>query len=293
MLAVTAAVAQVPPERVEVHHIHGVALDRRDPESLYIATHTGLVRLRPQGEPEWVGPRFDLMGFTAYPQGAGLVYASGHPDLATYREQKVGNLGLLLSHDGGQTWQSAALRGDADFHALAYSPRNGGELYGWSVAGRPGLYRISTTNWAAESVPAVGLANVLSLAASPDAAGPLLAGTRAGLFASRDRGATWTRVSAIPAGPVTAVAYHATDPRLVYLSVGQPGGGLFRSRDGGKTWEPVGLAIPADAAAVALTVGPDSHVVVATSKSGIVRSRDAGRTWQTVLEQGRPVSGQR
>jgi hypothetical protein len=29
--------------------------------------------------------------------------------LATYREQKVGNLGLLVRRDGGRTWRSVAL----------------------------------------------------------------------------------------------------------------------------------------------------------------------------------------
>ena len=118
MLLVASALAQLPPAPVEVHHIHGLALDRRDPEVLYVATHTGLVRLRPNAPPEWAGSFFDLMGFTAHPTEAGLLFASGHPDLATYREQKVGNLGLLVSRDGGRTWRSVALQGAADFHAL-------------------------------------------------------------------------------------------------------------------------------------------------------------------------------
>ena len=71
------------------------------------------------------------------------MYASGHPDMATYREQGVGNLGLLVSRDGGRTWRSVALKGAVDLHALAYSPRNGGQLFGWNVTGQPGLYRIS------------------------------------------------------------------------------------------------------------------------------------------------------
>lgn len=192
------AAGQLPPLPQEIHHIHGLAVDRRDPEVLHIATHTGLVRLRPGVEPEWIGS-FDLMGFTAHPQNPNLVYASGHPDLATYRAQKVGNLGLLASHDGGRTWRSVALKGDADFHALAYSPRDGGQLYGWSVAGQPGLHRISAVSWTAAPVAARGLGDVLSLAASPDPAGPLLAGTKAGLMTSRDGGADGFRCSPYPA----------------------------------------------------------------------------------------------
>lgn len=287
------ASAQVAPAPLGVHHIHGLAVDRRDPEVLYIATHTGLVRIRPNATAEWVGShRFDLMGFTAHPHDTDLVYASGHPDLETYRQHGVGNLGLLVSRDGGQTWQAVALRGDADFHALTYSPRNGGELYGWSVAGQTGLYRIAATSWKVERLPARGLSGVLSLAASPDAGGVLLAGTKAGLMASRDWGSAWGPVAGVPGdAPVTAVSYHASDARVVYAYVARSDRGLMRSRDGVATWEPTGFVGDVRAPVVAIAVGPGENVVLATTDSTVLRSRDGGRTWQRVLERGRLVSG--
>lgn len=286
---------QMPGAPLEVHHIHGLALDRQDPEVLYVATHTGLVRLRPKGAPEWVGAhRFDLMGFTAHPKDAGLVYASGHPDVQTYAREKVGNLGLLVSRDGGKSWESVALKGRADFHALTYSSRDGGQLLGWSVAGPPGLYRISTATWEAERLPAQGLSKVWSLSASPDGAAPLLAGTGAGLRASRDGGATWSPVAGVPAGgPVTGVSYHASDPRRVYAYAHQPGVGLMHSVDGGATWTSTGLYTGSETPVVALAVGPGEHVVVATTGADISRSRDGGRTWEKVLQRGRTVNGTR
>jgi hypothetical protein len=285
----TPAAAQLLPAPRQVHHIHGLALDRRDPDTLHVATHTGLVRLRPSAEPEWIGG-LDLMGFTAHPAEADLMYASGHPDMATYREQGVGNLGLLVSRDGGRTWRSVALKGAVDLHALAYSPRNGGQLYGWNVAGQPGLYRISAAGWAAETLPARGLSAVLSLAASPEPAGPLLAGTKAGLMISRDGGLAWARVPTIRADAwVTAVGHHPTDARLVYAYVARPGGGLMRSRDGGSGWERAGFVASPPGMVVALTVGPEQQVVVATSEADVLRSRDGGRTWHPVVQQGRPV----
>ena len=288
ILAGAPARAQVPGE---VHHIHGLAVDRQDPEIVLVATHTGLVRLRPKAAPEWIGEhRFDLMGFTAHPTEPSRVYASGHPDMQTYAREKVGNLGLLVSSDGGRTWESVALKGRADFHALTFSPRDGGQLLGWSVAGQPGLYRISTRTWETERLPAQGLSKVWALSASPDAVGPLLAGTNAGLRASRDGGSTWGPVDGIPAGvPVTAVNYHASDPRRVYAYVHQPGGGLMRSLDGGATWTSTGLYTGAETPAVALSVGPGEHVVVATTGADISRSRDGGRTWEKILERGRGV----
>lgn len=292
---VAAAEAQGPPAPAEVHHIHGLAVDRRNPEIVYVATHTGLVRLQPDGAPEWVGShRFDLMGFTADPRDPHVVYASGHPDLPTYRQEGVGNLGLLVSRDGGRTWQAVALKGDADFHALTYTPRDGGQLYGWSAAGLTGLHRISVATWKAERLAARGLSSVTSLAASPDPAGPLLAGTTTGLLRSRDGGGTWERVAAIPAeAPVFAVGYHLSDARVVYAYVRRSDLGLVRSGDGGATWERTGLAFDAETPVVVLAVGPASHVVVATARADVLRSRDGGRTWQPMLERGRPVAGGR
>src|SRR5919106_1462108 len=166
LILVSKAVAQAPGDPVEIHHIHGLAIDRGDPGVVYVATHTGLARLKKGAAPAWVGSqRFDFMGFTTHPTEAAVVFASGHPDLPTYQRDKVGNLGLLVSRNGGRTWQSVALRGQADFHAMTYSPREGGYLFGWSVAGERGLYRISTATWKAERLTAAGLDNVISPAA--------------------------------------------------------------------------------------------------------------------------------
>lgn len=296
LVATAGIVSGQPPAGPEaIHHIHGLALDRRDPEIFYVATHTGLVKLAPRARPEWLGShRFDLMGFTAHPRDANIMYASGHPDLATYRQEGVGNLGLLISHDGGRSWRSVALKGDADFHALALSPRDGGELYGWSVAGQTGLYRISTKTWASERLNARGLSDVISLAASPDGSGVLLAGTASGLLVSRDRGSSWSRMTAVPQGaPVTTVAYHVTDPRRVYAYADRAGAGLLGSRDAGKTWQPTGFFAGQGTPAIALAVGPGEHIAVATSGADIARARDAGRTWETVVKRGQPVAGGR
>jgi len=286
--------AQLPPAPREIHHIHGLALPRRDPEVLLIATHTGLVRIPPQSPPEWVGAPMDLMGFMAHPQEPEVVYASGHPDLETYRREKVGMLGLLLSRDGGQTWRSVAATGQADFHALTYTPRDGGQLYGWNVGEPPGLVRVSATTWKVERLAARGLADVLSVSAGPDAAGRLLAGTKQGLMVSRDAGATWERVAGFPVtGPVTAVKHHVLDPRIVYAFAAAPGAGLLRSRDAAATWEQTGFAADPRAAVIAMAVGPGDHLALATVRSDVVRSRDAGRTWLAVVERGRPASGTR
>jgi hypothetical protein len=291
LFSVALALAQ-PAAPVAIHHIHGLAVDPREPEALLVATHTGLVRLRSKAPPEWVGEqRFDLMGFTAPPTGIDVMYASGHPDMPTYRREKVGNLGLLLSEDGGRTWRSVTLAGHVDFHALTWSPRDRGQLYGWSVTGQVGLHRVAVKTWKSERLEANGLSNVLALSASREATGTLLAGTTEGLKISIDGGATWRpAAAAAQGGAVTAVAHHGLEPRLVYAYVNRRDAGLLRSRDGGGTWEPTGFFSGTDAPVVAVAVGPDDHVAVATTAGDIERSRDGGRTWRKVLVTGRPVA---
>ena len=187
-LVLLAAVASAQP--AEVHHIHGLAFDRRDPTILYIATHTGLVRIGGDGVPASASVQaFDFMGFTAHPSDPALMFASGHPDVPTYHRERVAHLGLLQSRDGGRTWQSVALSGRADFHALTYGPAEGGVLFGWTAVEGPALDRIPVGSWRAERLLAPGLSEVLSLAASPDPKGRLLAGTRTGLLESRDAAA--------------------------------------------------------------------------------------------------------
>jgi len=296
LLGIAAGVAEAQVKgQTDIHHIHGLAIDRRDPEALLIATHTGLVRLRPAGA-EWLGEhRFDLMGFTAHPREPNVAYASGHPDLPTYAREQVGNLGLLLTRDGGRTWQSVALRGHADFHALTYSPRAGGRLYGWNVAGeQSGLYRVSTREWKVERLAASGLMNVLALSAAPTEDGPLLAGTMKGLFVSRDQGETWQAVKGLSAdAPVTAVSHGPSPTKVVYAYVHQAGRGLARSPDGGVSWGAPVLFTGAQTPVIALAVGPAEQVVVATTGADVMRSRDGGRRWETLVQHGRPVGARR
>jgi photosystem II stability/assembly factor-like uncharacterized protein len=211
-----------------------------------------------------------------------------HPDVETYRKERVGDLGLLVSRDGGQTWRPVALKGQADFHALTYSPEGGGVLYGWSVVKPAGLVRIALDTMRAERLRAAGLADVLSLSASPDSRPAILAGTRSGLKTSLDGGRTWSAVRTMRSdGPVVAVTHHVDEPRLVFAYVQAAGAGLVRSDDGGTSWQSVALDLRPGEAIVALAAGPGDRVAAATSTGEVWQSRDRGRSWQPVLQRRR------
>jgi photosystem II stability/assembly factor-like uncharacterized protein len=276
----------------EMPPIHGLIVDRADPEILDVATHTGLLRVRQGDQFRPVGSgRVELTSFAADSRDGNTVYAGGRADIPP---PSPGGDGLLVSRDGGRTWQPVALADRLDLRALAYSPGDGGQLFGWSVASPAGLYRIRVEIWRAERLPAQALSGVLSLAASPEKGGSLLAGTQSGLMMSGDGGLTWRPVAGLPAdAAVTAVSYHATDAHLIYAYVARPGIGLMRSRDAGATWEAAGVVGDAQTALAAIVAGPGDHVAIASTHADVLRSRDGGRSWQWMARRGQAVAGRR
>ncbi len=276
---------------MRLHHVHGMAVDPRDPRVLYVATHGGLVRVTDGKRWVYVGDdRSDLMGFTMPADGSGAIFVSGHPDLQSGRRNPMG---VLVSRDGGRTWKPVALEGAADMHAMTFSrPEN--VLYGWNVMGRdPGLSRVPVGGGEPERMEAQGLDQVYALAAHPQEKGRLLAGTHRGLMASTDGGSTWRGVGGALAGvPVSALAYHPRDGARVYAYAVRESLGFVRSTDGGKTWRATGLFLPGRDAVVAIAPSPHAAetLFVATAGGDIFRSDDDGATWSALAKAGRPLT---
>jgi len=273
----------------ELHHIHGLAVDPHDPSIVYIATHGGLVRLVEGQHWEHVGEgRSDLMGFTIHPSERGVMFVSGHPDHSSHLPNPIG---VMVSRDGGQSWQPLALAGKVDLHAMTISA-DGQTLYGWNVAGSPGLYRISVrdSNWSL--VDSKGLQDVFSLAAHPARSNTLLAGTREGLVISRDGGRTWVPMSDALSGiAVTGVAFHPKDHRVLYAYAVRPDLGVIKTEDGGARWKSIGFFVGEKDAVNVFAISPhDPNTIYAsTFGSDLYRSQDAGLRWEPLAKQGRPV----
>lgn len=272
----------------QIHHIHGLAVDPKDPKVLFVATHGGLLRVLEDRQWEWVGEaRHDYMGFTHHPREQGTVFVSGHPQIG----ELPNPMGLLVSRDGGRTWRPLALRGQVDFHAMTMSA-DGETLYGWNVMGSPGLYRVSAKDGAWKRLDAMGLHDVFSLAAHPKEPGSLLAGTRSGLLVSRDGGRTWASASRPLDGvSVTAVAYSPKNPNRVYAYAVRQDLGLLTSTDAGKTWRAAGLFLGTEDAVAVLAPSPHGEQVVymATFTADLRKSTDGGETWKALAQKGKPV----
>ena len=270
-------------------HVHGLALDPTDPQTLYIATHQGLVRGTLPGPdagaiaPEsirWVlvgRDRSDLMGFTIHPHER-IIYSSGHPP-------EGGNWGLRVSTDGGLSWKILALKGVIDFHAMALSPVDPQIMYGWDSWTMRLLRSVDGgRSWeqpAAAELPQM----IFSLVADPVEVWGLWAATERGLYRSRDGGETWSPVAGLTSAAVTALALHPSAPDIFYAYVANRG--LLLSRDGGRSWTPTGRGLPEEATIEYLAIDPTRpEVLYAASRSAaLYRSSDGGGTF-SLLKSG-------
>jgi len=162
-------------------HIHGLAVDRQNPEYLLIATHHGLFRSGPDGAAERISVVQDFMGFTPHPSDPGTLYASGHP-------ADGGNLGFIASTDGGANWEqvSPGEGGPVDFHQMTVSPADPTVVYG--AFGSLQVSRDGGKTW---SIAGPLPDRLIDLAASARDADTLYAATESGLLVSKDAGGTW------------------------------------------------------------------------------------------------------
>ncbi|MFC3724677.1 F510_1955 family glycosylhydrolase [Neoaquamicrobium sediminum] len=249
----------------EQTHIHGLAVDRQDPQSLLIATHHGLFRSGPDGKAERVSVVQDFMGFTPHPSDPGTLYASGHP-------ADGGNLGFIASTDGGATWEqvSPGEGGPVDFHQMTVSPADPMVVYG--AFGGLQVSRDGGKTW---SVAGPLPERLIDLAASAQDADTVYAATESGLLVSKDAGGTW---AAVEGSPVSMVEV-APDGTLYAFVVGQ---GLMRSAEGELDLESVGAGW-GGRILLHLAVDPANkeRVFVATHEGEILASTDGGTSWTT------------
>jgi len=181
-------------------------------------------------------------------------------------------LGVIVSHDGGTTWQRAGdtVMRELSVFDLAVDPTDGRSVYAGTGAG---LYRTSDGGSSWQTV--TGLPNrkpIHVVAIDPNDSSHLLVGVLLdGIYRSTDGGASWRHVVA---GLEANSSFHdirfsPVDSTVLYAS--DPFSGIYRSTDSGATWakfnnglknrEALGLAITADG----------MHVYAAISTDGIYR----------------------
>ncbi len=241
-----------------LEHIHGLGVNPAD-ERLFIATHNGLFSAAErETTPKQVGTSTqDIMGFSVV--GKNRFIGSGHPGAD---QNLPPNLGLIESRDGGKTWKTISLLGEADFHVLESS---GGKIYGFDgTQGRLMVSRDGGRKWQERMPPAA----VFGLAVHPTNPSRVVVSTEKGLFASPNEGRGWRPLSDQLAG---LFAWPEKD--RLYLVDGQ--GQVFVSANAGTEWQTQGSIEGQPAAFIA----HGDELYAALADGTVKRSSDGGATW--------------
>jgi photosystem II stability/assembly factor-like uncharacterized protein len=263
-------------EILPLTHIHGIAVNPDNPDTIYVGTHIGLL-LCDSKECELVGSdRSDYMGFNISTDGK-TFYTSGH-------QQPTGrNRGLRRSLDRGKAWEILSLDGEVDFHALTANPS---VIYGWYWK----LYKSADGGKSWGFPDTKGLppkdenkpspySPIISLATDPADTNILWAGTNKGLYKSSDGGANWKIVNALSDAPVLAIYINPDNKKEMYLSLFKEG--ILKSTDGGKGWKKVNGIEKNDVIGYFAANPKDTKIIyAATYKTTIYRSKDGGNTWE-------------
>ena len=250
---------------------HGLAVDRKDPAKVYIATHTGLLVMQNDGELQRVGTaQDDYMGFSAHPKDANTLYTSGHP-------RDGGNIGFQKSTDGGKTWQkvSNGANGPVDFHSMAVSQADPSQVYG---VDHGQLQRSSDEGKAWEVVNA-DIGNLITLTTNTTTKDAVFAGTTNGLYVSQDRGQNWSKLGAINAAVMSLAINPTNDKEMVAYTQTQ---GLQRSTDGGSTWNKLGGYTGGMVMHLAYDVQNPTTVYLINQNLEVHKTTDSGATWKKV-----------
>lgn len=259
-----------------ISHGHGLAVDVKDPNKLYIATHYGLLVLMNEKDLFRVGKsRDDYMGFSPHPTDPNVLFSSGHPSYG-------GNIGFQKSEDRGFTWKkvSNGVNGPVDFHAMAVSPVNPNLIYGWYQ----GNLQRSTDQGKNWEIVNRDLLPVYLAVDSQDENTVYAATPRGqGVMVSRDRGVSWNSLSPeLEGGAVSVIAVHPKDAKIL-LVFSEKLGGLGKSTDQDGTWKKVNEDFGGETILhIAFDRNNPNVVYALTHENKLYKSVDAGDTWNNI-----------
>ena len=253
--------------------IHDLVLSPSNPEILYAATESGMLRSDDGGD-SWSpanggSDELPVRRLVVHPTDPNVVYASGTPFGGD----------LFKTTDGGHSWQM--IRDSGGVVALAPSDPN--VLY-LGVGSQLQRSRDGGQSWQVMSseLP-VGRA-IMALGVDPQNPDRVYIGGWQALLISDDGGRSATPPhTAMVGGMMSALAVDPTDSSTVYAAHGD--GIVSVTEDAGETWSL--LATLATERTVpditALLVHPaSSHIFYASNLEGVFRSNNAGRDWSGV-----------
>jgi len=200
-------------------HVRDIALDPKNPGTLYAALQVGFIVKSADGGASWRilnrGLDADVHTIVVNPENTKrLLIATGGHD---YRRGVAPGRALYMSEDGGESWTPTATDFAQEYSVpLALHPKNPDVIYSAIANGPPGQWR-----------------------GRPKGAESLVIRTK-------DGGRKWEplngRLSDTGRSFAEAIAFDESNPDHIYL--GLKNGEIYMSEDGGDSWAQLGVKLP-------------------------------------------------
>lgn len=272
----------------KAEHLHGIAYGAD--QNIYVATHEGMLATDSDGG-KWImkgNYDFDFMGFNAMSDGT--MITSGHPGKTSSLPNP---LGVMISENSGEKWESKSLLGKVDFHILSSNYSNPKVIYGINQMDsgnyKAGIYKSTDKGKKWERIDSIGLPKdlhqIYSLISMPDDENTLLAGTEVGVLKSVDGGESWNSFD--PSRLITSINIIPDSKELISYSITNGEVGIMVSSDGGESWVNKGFDLGQDAVAY-FGVNPKEpkQMVISTFENSVFHSADGGENWHPLMEKG-------
>jgi photosystem II stability/assembly factor-like uncharacterized protein len=207
------------PVPVVEPHLRCIAIDPRDPRTMYLAVQVGNILKTTDGGATWrtlkEGLDEDVHVIVIDPKNTDTLYVSTGGE--GMRSGKAPGKSLYRSDDGGETWQPLATQFAQEYSAtLAMHPQDPRTLLTCLANGNPGQWKRPT-------------------------------GPEAEWVRTRDGGRTWETLQAeVPLAErrfANAIAFDPEQPTHLYAGLRR--GEMTASLDGGATWEDLGIKLAA------------------------------------------------
>ncbi len=282
--------SDLPPQFMATSLVGHLAIDSRNPDTLYAATNST--------HSAWYGQRRlfkstdggETWTDSASPPGNGVY----NVNLLTLAPNRPGTLYLgtfdfmdgwapiARTTDGAATWSYLSF---PSVNVLAMDPLDSRTLYAGTVGFSDDLTGfpngVLKTRDGGETWVSTGLTGLGITALTLDSENPrtLYAATRdygwksAGLFKTVDGGESWTAIdNGLSRFAVTAVLVDSGNSNTVYVATN--GGGVTRSLDGGATWAPFASGLPSFVIHSLTLVAGNPNTLYAGTPAGVFKATD-------------------